>query len=68
MQILEKIDIDKFLDKFQDHTVESERIVAAYDTCREDLRPEFVRRLLMRVYRYGKEHGFATSLEVIRKH
>jgi hypothetical protein len=68
MDILTSDDIDKFLDKFQDHTAEAERVQAAYETCREDLRPEFLKRLMMRCYRYGKEHGYASAIDVIRRY
>ena len=67
MEILNTDDVDKFLDKFQDPTQEAARILIQLDLPTTELNLYFMRRLLMKTYRYGKEHGYAGSLEVIRR-
>lgn len=60
-------DVDKFLDKFQDPTEEVERIIEVLGIDFSEINIYLVRRLLMKTYRYGKEHGYAGSLDVIRR-
>ena len=59
-------DVEKFLDKFQDLTQETDRIVEVLGLNPTEINLYFMRRLLMRTYRYGKEHGYAGSLDIIR--
>jgi len=67
MEIRNRDDVEKFLDKFQDPTQEMERILSVLDLPATELNIYFMHRLLMKTYRYGKEHGYATSLEIIRR-
>lgn len=60
-------DADKFLDKFQDPTQETEHIMKVLGITFSETNIYFMRRLLMKTYRYGKEHGYAGSLDVIRR-
>jgi hypothetical protein len=60
-------DVEKFLDKFQDPTREEELILETLGIDPTGIQIYFMRRLLMKTYRYGKEHGYAGSLDVIRR-
>ena len=67
MEIQLNSDVDKFLDKFEDPTLHLERIREAYERADDDVKMYFLHRLLMKTYRLGKEHAYATSLETIRR-
>ncbi len=79
MQIFSTADVDRFLDKFQDPSQEVDEIIAALrwfllelpahrftDEQAKILR-YFVERLIMKSYRYGKEHGTEGALRIIRE-
>jgi hypothetical protein len=64
-------DVDKFLDKFEDPTFEVELIVSTFKECvqtyvEDGIQNYFMHRLLMKAYRLGKEHGYASSMYIIR--
>lgn len=67
MDIKTHDDVEKFLDKFQDLTREEARILKVLGIDPTEIQIYFMHRLLMRTYRYGKEHGYAGSLDVIRR-
>lgn len=79
MEIFTPEDVDKFMDKFQDPSFEVERIVDMLNWMYHELpkhkhtseidrlRKVFMKRLIMKAYRLGKEHAYATSLETIRR-
>jgi hypothetical protein len=67
MEIQLSSDVDKFLDKFQDPTLEVELVMEAYEKADDDVKSYFIHRLLMKAYRLGKEHAYATSLDAIRR-
>ena len=72
-------DVEKFFDRFQDPSFEVEQICSALDALHHELqlhvytdkaakiKYEFVRQLIMKAYRLGKEHAYATSIETIRR-
>lgn len=74
-----KAGIDAFFDKFQDPSLKVNTIAAAlwwFDTEGvqhmttdrvETLRLYFVERLIMKSYRYGKEHGYEGAMRAIRE-
>jgi hypothetical protein len=67
MEIRLSSDVDKFLDKFQDPTLEVALVMEAYEKADDDVKSYFILRLLMKAYRLGKEHAYATSIETIRR-
>jgi len=79
MEILTDEDVEKFLDKFQDPSFEVERIADMLNWMHHELpkltyvnecdrlRQQFIKRLIMKSYRLGKEHGYMDSLDTIRR-
>lgn len=82
MEIYTLEDVDKFFDKFQDPSHETELIRkqlnhlyalgphTPYNQARGEevwaLREYFIKKLIMKSYRLGKEHAYADSVSVIR--
>ncbi len=71
-------DVDKFFDKFQDPSYEVRRIGDAvlwleHEFCRQkttgslrDLREYFLKKLIMKAYRLGREHAYMDTVNTIR--
>jgi hypothetical protein len=78
MDIFTFDDVDKFFDKFQDPSYEVERIAEAviwlehmyvrHKTTEDqrDVRNYFLKKLIMKSYRLGKEHAYADTVATIR--
>lgn len=78
MEILTLEDVDKFFDKFEDPSLEVDRIVEVFGYFeiefikikfteeRDEVRKYFVKKLIMKSYRLGKEHAYADSIATIR--
>ena len=79
MEIFTDEDVEKFLDKFQDPSFEVERITDMlnwmyhelpkhkYVSECDRLRQQFIKKLIMKSYRLGREHAYADSLDTIRR-
>lgn len=71
MNIITRDDVDKFFDKFEDPSHEVERVMNALDTVLFTGEPGvskyFVKRLIMKSYRLGKEHAYAGALDSVRR-
>lgn len=78
MQIRCKEDVDKFFDKFQDPAYEVEQIslmvnffyyalpqILTLDAI-EELKQYFLKKLIMKAYRLGREHAYADTVTTIR--
>jgi hypothetical protein len=68
MEILSIEDVDKFFDKFQDPAYEVDSIIEQLEEVTGgDIKRAFIKRLIMKSYRLGKEHAYAATMDVIRK-
>lgn len=63
-------DVDKFFDKFEDPAHEVERIMNAIDIVQfmgdSGVYRYFIKKLIMKAYRLGKDHAYQGSLMTIR--
>jgi len=78
MEILCKDDVDKFFDKFEDPSYEVERMTDMmnylyhelpkhrHTSAMDEIRQYFLKRLVMKAYRLGKEHAYADSIHTIQ--
>lgn len=78
MNIRCKDDVDKFFDKFEDPAHEVDCIVATLDKiyCElqlhrytdevTDVKKHFIKKLVMKAYRLGKDHAYAGVMETLR--
>jgi hypothetical protein len=78
MDIFSYDDVDKFFDKFEDPSYEVERIAKAviwlehmyvrHKTTEDqrDVRNYFLKKLIMKSYRLGKEHAYMDTVNTIR--
>jgi hypothetical protein len=79
MKIFSVDDVDKFFDRFQDPSHEVDQILEQLEEIFhqlqlhkftddiEEIKRAFVKRLIMKSYRLGKEHAYAATVDVIRK-
>jgi len=71
MRIRTSDDVDKFFDKFEDPSHELDLILEALDASEFEgepgVRRYFIKRLVMKSYRLGKDHAYAATMDVIRK-
>lgn len=67
MDYLESLrDVDAFMDKIGDPVNEVGRILNILDLDDTEINRVFIHKLLIKAYRLGKDHGYASSVEVIR--
>ena len=79
MQIRSAVDVDKFFDRFENPAEEVECIVAnleelycelqlhKYTDEIADIRRVFIKKLIMKSYRLGREHANIAAMETIRR-
>lgn len=60
-------DVEMFLDKIYDPTFEVPRILVALGLEENEVNILFIHKLLMKSYRLGKDHAYATAIKAVKR-